>query len=195
MRPGIPIRGAVFCLAERGGMSEEVPIDRAAWIDIANRFRRAALRGGRLQLEHRHVIALLNANFYPWLAALEVKAMAPCAGSARSSEPQEGAASKIVADRSASQPLTQETSSSGRCGMAEAARLTGMKQRTLLYYVHDIPGTSKPAGRWIFDVEQLKAWSSRISRAKRPTDRGRLGRADDVEAAYERALGSDRRRE
>jgi len=102
-------------------MSEEVPIDRAAWIDIANRFRRAAIRGGRLQLEPEHVRALLDADFYGWLAEREGQAMREVSGLAGNDELRSSQEAKASAQ--IRQP-TQRTLIDERAAHARAARLS-----------------------------------------------------------------------
>ena len=54
-----------------------------------------------------------------------------------------------------------------RVGIADAILITGMSRRTLQSLAPSIPGASKPAGRWLFAVAELRAWVTRTT--KRPT--------------------------
>ena len=85
-----------------------------------------------------------------------------------------------------------------RCGIAQAALITGISKRALQNLARSIPGASKPAGRWLFVIADLRAWVAQINE---PTARRkgsisgtasarRLSRPDalKVEQAYELAL-------
>ncbi|WP_366520815.1 helix-turn-helix domain-containing protein [Sphingomonas sp.] len=99
------------------------------------------------------------------------------------------------------------TSAPIRCGIAEARNITGLSYRTLqdLASRGAIPGASKPSGRWLFVVIDLKRWSTRVNRAKKHQCRrtstsgaessGRVSRstASSTEKAYEHALRKWRR--
>lgn len=90
-----------------------------------------------------------------------------------------------------------------KCGIAEAALITGISKRTLQDLAPSIPGASKPAGRWIFAVSELRAWSTRINRnnpcrktsisAKASTGRVSRSRASNIEKAYELVLNGSRK--
>ena len=47
-----------------------------------------------------------------------------------------------------------------RVSISEAVRISGLKMRTLqnLAAQGAIPGAAKPAGRWTFDISQLRRW-------------------------------------
>ena len=92
-----------------------------------------------------------------------------------------------------------------RCGIAQARGITGLSVSILRDHAArgSIPGVSKPAGRWLFVVEDLQRWATRIDHpAPGPRSRSahtaRLPRAGriphpnpaDTASAYERALRS-----
>jgi hypothetical protein len=47
-----------------------------------------------------------------------------------------------------------------RVSISEAVRISGLKMRTLQNLAAQgvIPGAAKPAGRWTFDISQLRRW-------------------------------------
>lgn len=98
------------------------------------------------------------------------------------------------------EPMTARTPE--RVGIAEAVLITGMSRRTLQDLAPSIPGASKPAGRWLFAVAELRAWVTRTT--KRPACRktstfapasiGRVSRsgAKNIAKAYELVLNGSR---
>lgn len=76
-----------------------------------------------------------------------------------------------------------------RCGIDEAASITGMSARILRDQATRgaIPGASKPAGRWLFVIADLRVWVARGSRAPHhdveAARKARLGRAGRVAAS------------
>lgn len=89
---------------------------------------------------------------------------------------------------------------SKRCQISGAARISGMSKRTLqhLAAAGRIPGATKPAGRWLFDVARLEQW---LAAAVPVKARDRVGHGartrpagwdDDVTAKYEQVLGLKR---
>ena len=88
-----------------------------------------------------------------------------------------------------------------RVGIKEACLIAGVTKRTLQYYAASggIPGAGKPAGRWTFDVEELRRWARKVNR-KAPCPRtsisaakhgGRVSRfsASNTDAVYTRLFG------
>lgn len=91
-----------------------------------------------------------------------------------------------------------------RCGISQASLISGLSKRTLQDLAPTIPGASKPAGRWIFIIPDLRAWSQRINRKTglcRKTSisgTGSIGRVSrsmgsNIDKAYELALSGRRR--
>ena len=91
------------------------------------------------------------------------------------------------------------------CGIAQARVITGLSVGILRDHAArgSIPGVSKPAGRWLFVIEDLQRWATRIARpALGPRSKSvsmpripRAGRIPhpnpaDTASAYERALRS-----
>jgi hypothetical protein len=87
-----------------------------------------------------------------------------------------------------------------RVGISEATLIAGIPKRTLQAFAAagGIPGAGKPAGRWTFDVEQLRRWARTVNRkapcpistsAAKPG--GRVSRcvASNTDEAYARLLG------
>ena len=89
-----------------------------------------------------------------------------------------------------------------RVGIAGAVLITGLSRRTLQDLAPSIPGASKPAGRWLFAVAELRAWVTRTT--KRPTcrktytsaqaytGRGSNAAVSNTAKAYERVLSGSR---
>jgi hypothetical protein len=53
-----------------------------------------------------------------------------------------------------------------RVGISEATLIAGIPKRTLQAFAASggIPGAGKPAGRWTFDVEELRRWARKVNR-------------------------------
>jgi hypothetical protein len=89
-----------------------------------------------------------------------------------------------------------------RVGIAEAVLITGMSRRTLQSLATSIPGASKPAGRWLFAVAELRAWVTRTTKKQpcrkistfAPGSTGRASKraASNTEKAYELVLSGSR---
>ncbi|WP_267348737.1 hypothetical protein [Sphingomonas sp. GM_Shp_2] len=88
-----------------------------------------------------------------------------------------------------------------RVGIADAVLITGMSRRTLQSLAPSIPGASKPAGRWLFAVAELRAWVTRTTRSScrkistsAPASFGRVSRSTgrNTAKAYERVLSGSR---
>ncbi|WP_120299945.1 helix-turn-helix domain-containing protein [Sphingomonas sp. PP-CC-1A-547] len=91
-----------------------------------------------------------------------------------------------------------------RCGIADARAITGLSYRTIqdLASRGAIPGASKPSGRWMFVVADLRRWSTRVNRAAAcpistlaAKSTGRVSRsgASNTGTAYERVLKRSRK--
>ncbi|WP_372891109.1 helix-turn-helix domain-containing protein [Sphingomonas sp.] len=93
-----------------------------------------------------------------------------------------------------------------RTGIAGAQAITGLSYRTLqdLASRGEIPGASKPAGRWLFIVADLRRWSNRVNRATKAKCRtstnatasgGRVSRSavSNTGKAYEHVLKRSRK--
>ncbi|WP_439571217.1 helix-turn-helix domain-containing protein [Sphingomonas sp.] len=94
-----------------------------------------------------------------------------------------------------------------RCGIAQARAITGLSNRTLqdLASRGAIPGASKPAGRWLFEIAELRRWVARVNRTaqaqwQRTSTSGTasIGRASRSPAsntakAYEHVLSRSRK--
>jgi hypothetical protein len=85
-----------------------------------------------------------------------------------------------------------------RVGIAEATLITGLSRRTLQSLAPSIPGASKPSGRWLFAVADLRAWVTR-TKARKPcrktstsaqayTGRGSRSAVSNTAKAYELVL-------
>jgi hypothetical protein len=90
-----------------------------------------------------------------------------------------------------------------RVGISEASLIAGIPKRTLQAFAAagGIPGAGKPAGRWTFDVEELRRWARKVNRkAPCPISTsavkrgGRVSRsaASNIDEAYERLFGQTR---
>lgn len=89
-----------------------------------------------------------------------------------------------------------------RIGIAGAILITGLSRRTLQDLAPSIPGASKPAGRWLFAVAELRAWVTRTTKgpscrktstsAPVYTGRGSKFGASNTAKAYERVLSGSR---
>ncbi len=90
-----------------------------------------------------------------------------------------------------------------RVGISEATLIAGIPRRTLQAFAAagGIPGAGKPAGRWTFDVEQLRRWARTVSRkAPCPISTsavkhgGRVSRCagSNTDEAYERLFAPKR---
>lgn len=89
-----------------------------------------------------------------------------------------------------------------RVGISGAVLITGMSRRTLQDLAPSIPGASKPAGRWLFVVSELRAWVTRTTRRtscrktytfeKEYTGRGSRSAARNTDKAYEHVLSGSR---
>src|SRR6185503_10487433 len=87
-----------------------------------------------------------------------------------------------------------------RVGISEASLIAGIPKRTLQAFAASggIPGAAKPAGRWTFDVEELRHWARKVNR-KAPcpisTNAGKRGGrvsrsvGSNTDEAYARLLG------
>ena len=87
-----------------------------------------------------------------------------------------------------------------RVGIGEAVLIAGVPKRTLQAFAASggIPGAGKPAGRWTFDVNELRQWARKVSR-KAPcpisTNAGKRGGrvsrspATNTDEAYAQLLG------
>jgi hypothetical protein len=87
-----------------------------------------------------------------------------------------------------------------RVGISEAVLIAGIPKRTLQAFAASggIPGAGKPAGRWTFDVEELRRWARKVNRkAPCPISTnavrrgGRVSRfsASNTDEVYERLFG------
>ena len=91
-----------------------------------------------------------------------------------------------------------------RCTTKEAVLITGLSARTLqdLAAANRVPGAGKPAGRWTFDVQRLRAWAQSVNRGKlcreistgaaKSGGRVSRSRASSTEKAYERVFARTR---
>lgn len=89
-----------------------------------------------------------------------------------------------------------------RVGISEAVLITGMSRRTLQDLAPSIPGASKPAGRWLFVVSELRAWVTRTTKGtscrktstyeRVYTGRASRSAAGNTDKAYERVLSGSR---
>jgi hypothetical protein len=88
-----------------------------------------------------------------------------------------------------------------RVGISEASLIAGIPKRTLQAFAASggIPGVGKPAGRWTFDVNELRQWARKVNR-KAPcpisTSAGKRGgrvsrsTVSNTDEAYERLFGA-----
>ena len=60
--------------------------------------------------------------------------------------------------------MTSANANPERVGIAGAVLITGLSRRTLQDLAPSIPGASKPAGRWLFAVAELRAWVTRTTK-------------------------------
>lgn len=91
-----------------------------------------------------------------------------------------------------------------RVGIASAALIAGLPKRTLQALASEgaIPGVAMPAGRWTFDVADLRRWARNINREHRPCRtsisaaasgrRASRSPASNTEKAYERVFAPTR---
>ena len=86
-----------------------------------------------------------------------------------------------------------------RVGISEATLIAGVPKRTLQAFAAagGIPGAGKPAGRWTFDVDELRRWARKVNRkcpistnAAKPGGRVSRYRASNTDEAYERLFGA-----
>lgn len=91
-----------------------------------------------------------------------------------------------------------------RVGIAGATLIAGLPKRTLQALAAEgaIPGVAMPAGRWTFDVADLRRWARNLNRERAPcrtstsatASGGRVSRSPEsnTEKAYERVFAPTR---